>query len=60
MSRLDPSRPIRCVVTINLSHSADATLRKSEISRVGMIGSSHYVDFQLPQTIVCSVCSVIL
>lgn len=41
MNRPDPHYPIKCTVRINVSHSADATLRKSEVRLVGVVGSSH-------------------
>lgn len=33
-------RPVKCVLTINLSHSADTTLRRSEVTCVGVVGAS--------------------
>lgn len=60
MKRPDLNHPIKCVVMINVSHSADAILRKSEVSRVGVVGSSHHTEFSPTHMIHCSKCSVIL
>lgn len=60
MKRPDARPPIKCVVMINVSHSADATLRKSEVSRVGVVASSHHMEFSPTHMIACSKCSVIL
>lgn len=40
MKMSEPHRPVKCVLTINLSHSADSTLRKSEVACVGLVGAS--------------------
>jgi len=60
MKRPDPNHPIQCVVMIIVSYSADAILRKSEVSRVGVVGSSHHMEFSPTRMIACSKCSVIL
>ena len=52
MSRLDPNRPPKCVVAINLSHSTDAILRKSETSRVGLVGAPEHLQMQPTLTVV--------
>ncbi len=40
MKMSGPHRQVKCVVTINLSHSVDTTLRKSEVTCVGAVGDS--------------------
>ena len=48
MKMSGPDVPVRCVLTINLSHSADTTLRKSEVTCVGVVGASesHWLPTQ--------------
>jgi hypothetical protein len=60
MKRPEPKRPIKCVVTVNVSHSVDATLRESQRSRIAMAGSSRDLGFPATHIIACSICSVIL
>ena len=60
MKRADQKDPIKCVVAINVSHSTDAILRKSELSRVAIVGSSHHPDFPPTHMIACSIFSAVL
>ncbi len=59
MKKREPTNPIKCIVAVNVSHSADKTLRKSELTRVGMVGS-HEQHQEHPPTrmIACLMCSV--
>ena len=60
MKRHDADHPIQCVVKINLSHSADAIFRKSELTLVAVVRSSHDMEFQPTHMIACSKRPVIL
>lgn len=60
MKRHDPNHLIKCVVAINLSHSSDAILRKTELTLVAVVGSPHHLEFQQTHMIACSKYSVIL
>lgn len=56
MNKIDPTK---CVVTINLSHSADAVLRKSEVTRVGVAGRLGHLECK-PTQVVCCIRPVLL
>ena len=48
-------RPTKCVLTVNLSHSADSALRKSEVTRVGVVGLSQQIDTAPAHLVGCCV-----
>ena len=48
-------RPIKWFLTINLSHSADARLRKSEVTCVGFVGPSQQLYPAPTHMVTCSV-----
>ena len=59
MKKREPTHPIKCIVTVNLSHSADKIFRKSELTRVGMVGlSEEHPEYQPTHMIACLSCSV--
>ena len=39
MNKREPTYPTKCIVVVNVSHSSDKILRRSELTRVGMVGS---------------------
>lgn len=59
MKKLDPNYSIKCVVMTNLSHYADAILRKCEVTRVGLAGKLEHLECR-PTQVVCSIRPVVL
>jgi len=59
VNKLTPRHSIKCVVTINLSHSADGILRKCEVTQVGLAGKLEHLEFR-STLVVCSFRPLIL